>query len=96
MTGEACPGAAHETAVTAIRKHTEDLRVYLTIWAGRDDSKAQPDVRRAAGHAMDAVDAALRELHGVRARLAGEMRAADDAAAARADALLRRCREEDR
>ena len=46
MTGELDPGAAH--AVDALRKHAEDLRIYLTIWAARDDEKAQPDVRRAA------------------------------------------------
>jgi hypothetical protein len=35
---------------------------------------------------MDAVDAMLRDLHGIRARLVGEIRASDDASAARADA----------
>ena len=92
MTGELDPGAAH--AVDALRKHAEDLRIYLTIWAARDDEKAQPDVRRAASHAMAAIDAALAELHGLRSRLVGEIRAADDATAARVDEFLRQCREE--
>jgi len=39
---------------------------------------------------MDAIDAALRELHGLRARLVGEIRQADDASAARVDELLAR------
>ena len=94
MTGEAYPGAADTAAVDAIRKHATDLGIYLTIWSARDDSKAQPDVRQAASHAMDAIDAALAELHGLRSRLVGEIRAADDATAARVDELLRRSREE--
>jgi hypothetical protein len=92
MTGEAYPGAAH--AVDAIRKHAADLGIYLTIWSARDDTKAQPDVRQAANHAMDAIDAALRELHGIRSRLVGEIRASDDATEVRAGELLRKIREE--
>jgi hypothetical protein len=64
------------------------LAVALAQWEARDDSKAQPGVRRAASKAMDAIDAMLRELHAMRARLIGEIRDADDATAARADALL--------
>jgi hypothetical protein len=94
MTGELYPGAAHAVAVDAIRKHAEDLRIYLTIWAARDDTKAQPDVRQAANHAMDAIDSALRELYGIRSRLVGEIRASDDATAARVDEFLRQCRKE--
>ena len=45
-----------------------------------DDSKAQPEVRRAANTAMDEIDAMLRELHALRARLISEIRASDDAA----------------
>ena len=44
----------------------------------------------------NAVDAALRELHGLRSRLIPEIRSADDAAMARTEELLRRLREEDR
>jgi hypothetical protein len=46
--------------------------------------------RRCAGDAVGANDSALRELHRIRARLVSEIRRADDATAARADALLRR------
>ena len=55
-----------------------------------DDSKAQPEDRRAANTAMDEIDAMLRELHALRARLVGEIRTSDDASCARADELLRR------
>ena len=65
------------------------LAIALGQWEDRDDSKPQPEVRRAANKAMDAIDAMLRELHAMRARLVSEIRAADDASAARADALLR-------
>jgi hypothetical protein len=43
--------------------------------------------------AVEAIDSALRDLHSVRQRLITEIRQADDAAAARADALLARGRE---
>jgi hypothetical protein len=64
------------------------LSVALAQWETRDDSKAQPEVRRAANTAMDAIDAMLRELHQMRSRLVAEIRDSDDAAAARADAML--------
>ncbi|MFZ0226540.1 MAG: hypothetical protein WAL41_06285 [Mycobacterium sp.] len=64
------------------------LAVALAQWEIRDDSKAQPEVRRAANTAMDEIDAMLRELHQMRSRLVGEIRAADDATAARVDAML--------
>lgn len=69
------------------------LNVNLAMWMARDDSKAEPEVRRAANTAMDAIDAMLRELHALRSRLVGEIRVSDDATAARADALLERCRQ---
>jgi hypothetical protein len=64
------------------------LSVALVQWEDRDDSTPQPHVRQAANTAMDAIDGMLASLHAMRARLAGEIRASDDAAAARADALL--------
>jgi len=64
------------------------LAVALGQWEDRDDSKAQPEVRRAANTAMDAIDGMLRDLHAMRSRLVGEIRQADDATAARVDALL--------
>ena len=65
------------------------LAIALGQWEDRDDSKPQPEVRQAANKAMDEIDLMLRELHAMRARLIGEIRASDDASAARADALLR-------
>jgi hypothetical protein len=64
------------------------LSITLGQWEDRDDTKAQPGVRRAANTAMDTIDAMLAELHQMRSRLVGEIRAADDANAARVDALL--------
>jgi hypothetical protein len=74
--------------------HNGVLAVALARWMARDDTKAQPEIRRAANTAMDEIDAMLRELYELRARLVTEIRAADDAAAARVDELLRQCREE--
>jgi len=82
-------------AVVAIRSHADDLGGFLATWSARDDSKPDARARRAASEAVTAIDAALRELHGVRARLVGEIRDSDDATAARADALLRGRREGD-
>jgi len=64
------------------------LSVALGQWEDRDDSRPQPEVRRAANTAMDEIDAMLAELHKMRSRLTGEIRAADDATAARVDAML--------
>lgn len=68
------------------------LHAAMAQWATRDDSKAQPAIRRAANTAIDAIDAMLAELHRTRQRLVAELRQADDAALARADALLARYR----
>ena len=64
------------------------LGVALAQWAARDDTKADPQARRAANTAMDEIDAMLAELHPLRTRLIDETRDADDATAARVDALL--------
>ena len=68
--------------------HCGVLGVALAQWAARDDTRAEPEVRRAANTAMDAIDSALAELYELRARLVTEIRAADDATAARVDAML--------
>ena len=70
------------------------LAAALATWATRDDSKAQPEVREAANTAIDAIDAMLAELHKARQQLVGEIRESDDAATARAEALLARLRDE--
>ncbi len=64
------------------------LAIGLGQWEDRDDSKPQPEVRRAANTAMDAIDGMLRELHTMRARLVSEIRTSDDATDARVDAML--------
>ena len=87
--------SAYDSALSAIRGHVGELAAALALWETRDDTIAQPDVRRAANRAMDAIDAMLAELYGARSRLVGEIRAADDIAAARVDALLERGRQED-
>jgi len=86
----------YDSAVSALRGHLGELETVLALWASRDDTKAQPGVRQAANDAVDAADAALRELHGLRSRLIPEIRSADDATMARTEELLRRLREEDR
>ncbi len=83
-------------AIRAIGEHTVTLAHALTLWAVRDDSRPQAEVRRAANTAMDALDAILREAHELRARLVSEIRASDDATDRRADELLARCKEEPR
>ena len=60
----------------------------LGQWEDRDDSKPQPEVRRTANTAMDAIDGMLRDLRSMRARLVGEIRQADDIALKRTDELL--------
>jgi len=64
------------------------LSIALGQWEDRDDTRPQPEVRRAANTAMDEIDRMLRELHAMRSRLVSEIRVSDDAAAARADAML--------
>jgi hypothetical protein len=74
--------------------HNGFLGVALAQWAARDDTKAHPEERRAANTAMDAIDAMLRELHQLRARMVSEIRADDDDAMARTEALLDRLRQQ--
>lgn len=78
------------TECAALREHVGTLSVSLAEWAYRDDSKAQPEVRQAANCAVESIDAALSTLHRIRARLVGEIRQSDDAAARRVDAGLRK------
>lgn len=75
-----CPGPLEDQAGL--------LGVSLAQWATRDDAKAQPEIRRAANTAMDAIDGMLAELHQVRQQLVTEIRLSDNATAARVDALL--------
>lgn len=60
----------------------------LGVWATRDDTKAQPEVREAVNSAMCAIDLMLAGLYRVRSQLVTEIRQSDDATAARVDAML--------
>jgi hypothetical protein len=75
-----------------VHRLADVLTVALATWAGRDDSKPQAEVRRAANTAMDAIDAMIAELHTMRRELTGEIRQADAAAADRVDAQLKKYR----
>lgn len=44
------------------------LGAALDLWQVRDDAKPQPEVRKAANKAMDAIDAMLASLHAMRSR----------------------------
>ena len=70
------------------------LAIKLGQWEDRDDGKPQPEVRRAANDAMDEIDRMLRELYAMRSRLVTEIRASDDATAARSAELLRQIRKD--
>jgi len=82
------PGSAYADESAAIRDAAEDIGTYLAVWSMRDDAKPDAAARRGANEAMDAIDRALRELHALRGRLVSDIRQADDATAARVDALL--------
>ncbi len=73
-----------------VQSSLNTLAAALDLWAARDDTRPQPEVRRAANTAMDQIDAMVRELYAMRSRLVTEMRASDDATAARVDAMLAR------
>ena len=74
------PGA-YDAALAAIRSHAEDLAAWLAIWEARREPDAH--ARRCVSDAVDAIDLMLRELHAVRARLVGEIRASDELLAER-------------
>ena len=80
-----------DAALSAVRSSADDLGAWLAIWSARREPDAH--ARRCASDAVDAIDAALIELHGIRAELVGQIRLADDQAAARVDALLARTRD---
>jgi hypothetical protein len=77
----------YDAPLSALRDHVEDVAAWLAVWEHRQEPDAF--ARRCASDAVDAIDAALSGLHAIRARLITEIRQADDATAARADALLR-------
>ena len=61
------------------------LNVNLAVWIARDDSKADASVTRAGNQVLDAM---LRQLHQLRARMVAENREYQAIGDARADALL--------
>jgi len=75
----------YDSPLSAIREHVENLAVALAIWEARNEPDAH--ARRCASDAVDAIDGALRDLHGIR-QLIGEIRVSDDASAAQVDAPL--------
>lgn len=83
----------YDAPLSALRSHVEDLAVWLAIWENRKEPDAA--ARRCASDVVDAIDAVLRDLYLVRGRLVSEIRRADDASAARADALLATMREDE-
>jgi hypothetical protein len=87
----AVTASPYDEPLSALREQVENLATWLAIWENRKEPDAR--ARRCANDAMDAIDAALRELYRIRAQLVSEIRDADDATAARADALLRRSQE---
>lgn len=86
------PPDSFDADLSALRTHVDNLGVWLAIW----EARVEPDApaRRCASDAVDALDTILAEAHGIRARLVGDIRRADDAAAARVDELLARTRRE--
>lgn len=78
----------YDEPLSGLRENAENLAVWLAIWEHRQEPDAL--ARRCVADAVDAVDAILRDLYLVRGRLTAELRAADDATASRADALLHR------
>ena len=81
---------ALQAAPRRLRNLAGVLGVALAQWAGRDEGG--PGRRRAANEAMAIVDDMLSALQEARRELATEMRAYDDAAAARADQLIEEAR----
>src|SRR6266699_2436738 len=69
------------------------LNVNLAIWIAHEDSKTDASVVRAGNKVLDSIDAMLRQLHQLRARMVAERREDQDTAAARTDELLERCRQ---
>jgi hypothetical protein len=79
--------------MTALQDQLGILGTALAQWDQRETAAGEAAVRRAASTAVNAIDAMLRDLYLIRGRLVSEIRAADDATAARTDALLARRRD---
>lgn len=75
-------------ATDVLRSLGGTLGIALARWADRDDAADKGAARSAANTACDAIDGMLAALHAARLQLVDEIRAHDDATAARVDALL--------
>jgi len=62
----------YDAPLSAIRDNAENLGAWLAIWQIRPEPDAH--ARQWASDAVDAIDAMLRDLHGVRSRLVSEIR----------------------
>lgn len=87
MSGDVGVVRAKPDEIETIAEKADELGMHLAWWEQRESLIATGHVRESANKALDAIDTMLAELHGLRARLAGEMRASDDAAMKRAWAL---------
>jgi len=96
VSGSPFPGGSHD-AVIAVRTNVDQLGVVLAIWQARDDTRPDAHARRAASDAVDAIDTSLQALLVLRQSLVSEIHQADEANAARVDALLAgRARDQER
>jgi hypothetical protein len=82
------PNTNHSPAIRGLDAQLGVLGIAVAQWAIRDDSKPQPQIRQAGSMALAAIDDMSATLHRLRGQLASEIRQADDANAARVDAML--------
>jgi hypothetical protein len=71
-----------------LQETVTELLTALEVWAGRDDSQAQPAVRVAGGRAVDLIDGLSRNLYALRQELVTQIHRSDNAAMDRAGRLL--------
>ena len=90
MHDDSTPSAASGSdAHWDVRSRLQDPVDMLALALGQwQDGRPPPFARRAASTAVGQIDHMLAELHQMRARLISEIRASDDAHAARVDAML--------
>jgi hypothetical protein len=79
---------SYDVPLSALRSRVDELGLWLAVWEARREPDAH--ARRNASDAVHAIDAAIADLHAIRARLVSEIRASDAASAAGADQLLSR------
>jgi hypothetical protein len=86
LTGGADRGADLDADLSVILDRAEAIPLWVAIWQARREPDAH--ARRCASDAIDSLDQLLASAHRVRGWLVGQVRQADDEAAARVDALL--------